>query len=60
MLNRSKEKLAFFKEHKIKATTWDKFEPKEYDLIVNSTSAGLKDDFLPCPVEVLEKVLEIK
>lgn len=58
VLNRSKEKLAFFKEYEIKATTWDKFEPKEYDLIVNSTSAGLKDDLLPCPVEILEKVLE--
>lgn len=58
VLNRSEGKLEFFKEHKIPATTWDKFKSKEFDLIVNSTSAGLKDENLPCPEEILNEVLE--
>lgn len=58
VLNRSEGKLGFFKEHDIKAFTWDEFEAQNYDLIVNSTSAGLKDEHLPCPEEILEKVLK--
>ncbi len=58
VLNRSEGKLAFFKEHNIKCSTWDNFNAQEYDLIVNSTSAGLKDDYLPCPQEILENVLQ--
>ena len=58
VLNRSEGKLAFFKEHNIPATTWDKFNIKDYDLIVNSTSAGLKDENLPCPKEVLNEVFK--
>ena len=27
-------------------------------MVVNSTSAGLKDDYLPCPKELLEPVLK--
>lgn len=58
VLNRSEGKLAFFEEHNIKCSTWDNFEIEDYDLIVNSTSAGLKDDYLPCPQEILDQVLE--
>lgn len=57
ILNRSEGKLSFFKEHDMKCSTWDDFKAEEYDLIVNSTSAGLKDDYLPCPEEILEEVL---
>ncbi len=58
VLNRSAGKLAFFREHNIKCSTWDNFNPEEYDLIVNSTSAGLKDEYLPCPEEILNQVLK--
>ena len=58
VLNRSEGKLEFFKKHNIIATTWDKFESKPYDLIVNSTSAGLKDEYLPCPEEILNEVFK--
>ncbi|PLY05272.1 MAG: shikimate dehydrogenase [Arcobacter sp.] len=58
VLNRSEGKLKFFKDHNIIATTWNDFIPKEYDLIVNSTSAGLKDEYLPCPEEILKNVLK--
>lgn len=57
VLNRSENKLNFFKAHGIKSHTWESFNPKKYDLIVNSTSAGLKDELLPCPIEILDTVL---
>ena len=33
------------------------FKNEKFDLVVNSTSAGLKDDFLPAPKEILENIL---
>jgi len=58
VLNRSEEKLSFFKDHKLTATTWDTFNIKDFDLIINSTSAGLKDENLPCPKEILDEVFK--
>ncbi|OCL86999.1 Shikimate dehydrogenase [Aliarcobacter thereius] len=61
VLNRSKNRLDFFKENDIKTYSWEEFEQLEniptFDLVVNSTSAGLKDDLLPASKEILEKVL---
>ncbi|QKF73195.1 shikimate dehydrogenase [Aliarcobacter faecis] len=60
VLNRSKEKLEFFKNYQLKAFSFDDFDFKvaKFDLVVNSTSAGLKDEFLPAPKELLEEVLK--
>jgi len=58
VLNRSEGKLKFFKEHNIKCYSWENFQAEKYDLIVNSTSAGLKDENLPCKKEVLEPLLK--
>ena len=58
VLNRSEGKLDFFKEHQIPCFSWENFEPQTYDLIVNSTSAGLKDDYLPCDKKILETVFK--
>ena len=58
VLNRSEGKLDFFKEHKISCFSWENFKAENYDLIVNSTSAGLKDEELPCPKEILNNVLK--
>ena len=58
VLNRSEGKLDFFKENNIKCSTWDSFEPNDFDLVVNSTSAGLKDEYLPAPKEILEPILK--
>jgi len=58
ILNRSKEKLEFFKNHKLKAFSFDDFKTDKFDLVVNSTSAGLKDDFLPASKDILDKVLK--
>jgi len=30
---------------------------EKFDLVVNMTSAGLEDENLPCPVEILEKIV---
>ena len=58
VLNRSEGKLGFFKDHGIKAKSWDDFEIDNFDLIVNSTSAGLKDEYLPYDKDILEKVFK--
>ena len=58
VLNRSEGKLDFFKEHQIQSFSWENFEPQTYDLVVNSTSAGLKDEYLPCDKEILETVFK--
>ena len=58
VLNRSEVKLEFFKKHNIQCSTWDTFQVQNFDLVVNSTSAGLKDEELPCPKEILDNVLK--
>ena len=58
VLNRSEGKLVFFKNEGISSYSWDNFEPKQFDLIVNSTSAGLKDEYLPCDKELLENIFQ--
>jgi shikimate dehydrogenase len=58
VLNRSEGKLDFFKEHQIECFSWENFEPQNYDLVVNSTSAGLKDEYLPCDKKILETVFK--
>ncbi|XOB60845.1 shikimate dehydrogenase [Campylobacterota bacterium DY0563] len=58
VLNRSEGKLDFFKEHDIECYSWDSFKAKKYDLVVNSTSAGLKDEYLPCDKELLENIFK--
>ena len=57
ILNRSSNRLDFFKNHNIKAYSFDEFKVDKFDLVVNSTSAGLKDDLLPAPKEILDEVL---
>ncbi|MBU1658922.1 shikimate dehydrogenase [bacterium] len=57
VLNRSEKRLSYFKEIACLAFTWDDFEVKKYDLVVNTTSAGLKDEELPAPLEMIEDIL---
>ncbi len=58
IVNRSEKRLEFFKERGFNTYTWDNFEFKNYDLIINTTSAGLKDGSLPMPQNMLEKIFE--
>jgi len=55
ILNRSASRLEDFKD--FKRYTFEDFKPQKYDLIVNSTSAGLEDNSLPAPKDILENLL---
>lgn len=46
ILNRSHARLDFFEENGFTCNTWKTLH-KPYDLIINTTSAGLKDEELP-------------
>ena len=58
IINRSEKRLEFFKQRGFNTYTWDTFEFKNYDLIINTTSAGLKDENLPMPKKMLEKIFQ--
>jgi len=58
IVNRSESRLKFFKDKGFNIYTWDNFEYKNYDLIINTTSAGLKDDSLPMPKNMLERIFK--
>jgi len=57
LLNRSEGRLERFQKEGFQTYTFENFEAKNFDLIVNMTSAGLEDESLPCPIEILEQVL---
>lgn len=58
VINRSEGRLSYFKELGCKTHTWDSYESKKFDLVVNTTSAGLKDEELPAPKEIIDSVLD--
>lgn len=58
LMNRSAGRLEEFKALGFKTETWDTVQIEGYDLIVNTTSAGLEDDNLPAPIEILQPLLE--
>lgn len=58
VLNRSASRLEFFKTIGTHTFTWENFSLTPYDLVVNTTSAGLSDSNLPAPKEMIEKILE--
>jgi shikimate dehydrogenase len=57
VINRSEGRLSYFKELGCSTFTWDSFEVKKYDLVVNTTSAGLKDEELPAPKNIIDSIL---
>jgi shikimate dehydrogenase len=52
VLNRSENRLEYFRNNNIDAYCWDTFTLKNYDLIVNTTLAGLVENTFP-----LDKIL---
>lgn len=59
ILNRSSTKKEFFTQLGCKFYSWEEFNiEQKYSLIVNSTSAGLNDEEYPCPLNILENLLE--
>lgn len=57
LLNRSAGRLKYFEEKGFETYTFENFKPKAYDLVINMTSAGLENNFLPAPDEILEKAV---
>jgi len=57
LLNRSEARLEKYKTDGFQTYTFESFIPQAYDLVINMTSAGLEDDALPAPKEILEQVL---
>lgn len=60
VVNRSEKRLGFFKELGVKAFSWENFVPEKFDVVINTTSAGLKDNALPIQEEMLEKLFSSK
>jgi len=58
VLNRSASRLEYFQTLDCKSFTWDDFKIQKYDLVVNTTSAGLKDENLPAPQNLIEQILQ--
>jgi len=58
ILNRSKERLAYFQTLDVQCYTWNSFITEKYDLVVNTTSAGLKDENFPAPKKTIETILD--
>jgi len=57
ILNRSAKRLEQYRE--FETYTFETFKiTKRYDLIVNMTSAGLEDNILPSPKEILNSVIK--
>ena len=57
LLNRSHGRLEKYKADGFQTYTFETFEPQAFDLIINMTSAGLEDENLPAPKEILERVI---
>ncbi|MEA3456728.1 MAG: shikimate dehydrogenase [Campylobacterota bacterium] len=57
ILNRSEERLESFKKEDFRTATFESFECEPFDLVINMTSAGLEDDSLPAPQEILDTVI---
>jgi shikimate dehydrogenase len=58
ILNRSKQRLASFEKQDFECYSWDDFPFDSYDLIVNTTSAGLHDNNLPLETTLLEALMQ--
>lgn len=58
ILNRSAHRLESFKDAGFDCYTFDNFDTTiKYDMVVNMTSAGLSDDSLPAPIQILKEVI---
>ncbi len=57
LLNRSQGRLAKYRADGFQTYTFETFEPQAFDLIINMTSAGLEDENLPAPKEILQHIL---
>jgi len=58
VINRSEGRLEYFKELGCNCYSWQEYQTQKYDLVVNTTSAGLKDEELPAPLNIIEDILQ--
>lgn len=56
--NRSAKRLEDFQSIACKTATWEELSLERYDLVLNTTSAGLKDENLPAPKELIIQALQ--
>lgn len=57
ILNRSENRLYYFQENNFDCYTWETFTASTYDIIINTTSAGLSDNALPIEESLLMTLL---
>lgn len=55
VLNRSAARLDKFKSD-FECFTYESFKDDSFDFVINTTSAGLKDELLPAPIDILALV----
>lgn len=58
LLNRSASRLEFFLDNGFEAYHWENFQTTPYELIINTTSAGLNDDKLPLEENLLASLMK--
>ena len=57
VVNRSLGRLSFFQEIGCQTFSWEDFKVSQYNLVVNTTSAGLNDQNLPAPQSIIDDAL---
>ncbi len=57
IVNRSAQRLRWFREEDFVCHTWEDFTPRSYDVVINTTSAGLSDESLPMREALLRPTL---
>ncbi|BBG65397.1 shikimate 5-dehydrogenase I alpha [Hydrogenimonas sp.] len=58
VVNRSAGRLEWFKGEGFVCHTWEGFSAEAKDVVINNTSAGLEDESLPMPKELLDQTLK--
>lgn len=58
ILNRSLARLGSFVNDGFETYSWDDFEVKAYDMIINTTSAGMSDNHFPLDKNILIKLFK--
>ena len=58
VLNRTAGRLEAFAKSNATLYTWENFQLSSYDLVVNTTSAGLSDTLFPAPEEIIDMILQ--
>jgi len=58
VVNRSEKRLGEFQKLACQTASWETFTPSSFDLVVNTSSAGLEDDNYPINQTILEELFD--